>query len=365
MNYKLQDVCELISESASYECASFDDYVSTENMIRDKGGITSPSSIPVRGSVRKYKKDDVLVSNIRPYFKKIWYADRDGTCSNDVLVFRAGANCSPYFLYCVLSDDLFFQYMTSTSKGTKMPRGDRDAIMKYGVNLPDAETQYEIERIIGSIEDLITCNFAINDYLLETSETIFEQHCPYTIEDELPPGWSISTLDDISESHNFKRIPLAKNIRDDMKKIYPYYGAASLIDFVEDFIFDGEYILLGEDGTVSTPEGKPILQYVFGKFWVNNHAHILTGKNKISTELLMMFLKNLDVSKIITGAVQPKINQRNLKSLKLVLPPYEVIDTLNKKISLLFSQYRVNMVMNSTLRLLRNSLIFQLIYRNK
>ena len=165
MKCNLSDICDLITESVSYEHVRFNEYISTENMIQDKGGIKPPSSVPVTGSVRKYQNGDVLVSNIRPYFKKIWYADKEGTCSNDILIFRAKKFCRSYFLYCILSNDLFFQYMTSTSKGTKMPRGDQNAIMKYPLSLPDINTQYKVEKIIQSIDNLISHNSKINDYL--------------------------------------------------------------------------------------------------------------------------------------------------------------------------------------------------------
>lgn len=100
-------------------------YISTDSMLKDKAGICLPQSIPVEGNVTKYQADDVLVSNIRPYFKKIWISDRCGGCSNDVLVFRAKDSIVPQFLYYVLSDDRFFDHMMAGANGTKMPRGNK------------------------------------------------------------------------------------------------------------------------------------------------------------------------------------------------------------------------------------------------
>lgn len=105
------------------------------------------------------------MSNIRPYFKKIWHAEYDGGCSNDVLVFRAAEGIDSTFLYYVLSDDTFFNYATATSKGTKMPRGDKGAILKYGVPDVDVDVQYKIGSLLRSIDKKIAVNSNINDNL--------------------------------------------------------------------------------------------------------------------------------------------------------------------------------------------------------
>ena len=165
MTCKLIDICELVGDTTSYSASRNDSYVSTENMIPMKGGITVSESIPSSGSVRIYHRNDVLISNIRPYFKKIWFADKCGTCSNDVLVFRAKGMCEPYYLFSLLSDDSFFNYVVSTSKGTKMPRGDKDAIMKYEFDEKGPEEQKCIASFVRSIDSLIEKNCLINDYL--------------------------------------------------------------------------------------------------------------------------------------------------------------------------------------------------------
>ena len=114
---------------------------------------------------QKYKKDDVLVSNIRPYFKKIWQAKYDGGCSNDVLVFVPDSNIDKDFLYYVLADDDFFTYSMATSKGTKMPRGDKVSIMQYEVPLFDLHTQKKIASILKSLDEKIELNNKINNNL--------------------------------------------------------------------------------------------------------------------------------------------------------------------------------------------------------
>ena len=107
-----------------------------------------------------------------------------------------------------------------------------------------------------------------NDNLLQQAVALFRHFLPYSVEDQLPDGWQVGTVGDIVEIHDYKRIPLSGTERAKMtKRTYPYYGAASLMDYVDEYIFDGKYLLLGEDGTVIDDSGYPILQYVWGQFW--------------------------------------------------------------------------------------------------
>lgn len=149
MKFKLSDICFYAKGKVDVSGLTDTDYISTENMLPNKGGITTASSLPSTAQTQAYKKDDVLVSNIRPYFKKIWFAECNGGCSNDVLVFRAKEDTDARFLYYVLADDTFFDYSTATSKGTKMPRGDKTAIMQYDVPYFDLPTQKKIAGIFG------------------------------------------------------------------------------------------------------------------------------------------------------------------------------------------------------------------------
>ena len=358
MTCKLIDICELVGDTTSYSASRNDSYVSTENMIPMKGGITVSESIPSSGSVRIYHRNDVLISNIRPYFKKIWFADKCGTCSNDVLVFRAKGMCEPYYLFSLLSDDSFFNYVVSTSKGTKMPRGDKDAIMKYEFDEKGPEEQKCIASFVRSIDSLIEKNCLINDYLVEIAQELFtEQFGAMLLDDEPPAGWKKGRYDDIITIHDSKRIPLSGNERENMDRIYPYYGAASVAGYVDDYIFDGVYLLFGEDGTVIDEKGNPSLQYVWGKFWVNNHAHILTGRNGFSVESLFLLSKQLKVESIITGAVQPKISQNSMKNVALNIPPEYIISSFDEVIAPIFDQYRNNCDENQRLSILRDTLL--------
>ena len=175
-------------------------YISTENMLPNKGGITKAASLPTQEQTQAFMKNDVLVSNIRPYFKKIWYATFDGGCSNDVLVFRAKDGVSSRFLHYVLADDTFFDYSMATSKGTKMPRGDKKAIMEYEVPELLYEDQCKIAGVLEVIDEKIDLNTDINKNLLEQAQSIFTQE--FLMFDRIPDGWQESSLLGIADYLN-------------------------------------------------------------------------------------------------------------------------------------------------------------------
>ena len=173
MKYNLADICEYAKGKVDVAILDDETYIFTENMMPNKGGITSASSLPTIAQTQVFLAGDVLVSNIRPYFKKIWFAEFDGGCSNDVLVFRAKDGVSKRFLYYVLSDDTFFDYSMATSKGTKMPRGDKAAIMKYEVPDFTYEEQEKIAGILEALDRKIQLNTEINENLLEQALTLY------------------------------------------------------------------------------------------------------------------------------------------------------------------------------------------------
>ena len=200
MKYKLSDICEYAKGKIKVSALDENTYISTENMLPNKGGITKAASLPTQEQTQAFMKNDVLVSNIRPYFKKIWYATFDGGCSNDVLVFRAKDGVSSRFLHYVLADDTFFDYSMATSKGTKMPRGDKKAIMEYEVPELLYEDQCKIAGVLEVIDEKIDLNTDINKNLLEQAQSIFTQE--FLMFDRIPDGWQESSLLGIADYLN-------------------------------------------------------------------------------------------------------------------------------------------------------------------
>lgn len=265
------------------------------------------------------------------------------------------------------ADPLFVYYLLKYNKdaieamgsGTTFKEVSGKTMRAVKVRIPlDVSYQKRIAAVLDSIDTKIENNERINDNLLAQAQTLYKQFFPYSVQDDLPDGWRIGTVGEIIEIHDSKRIPLSGADRAKMeKKIYPYYGAASLMDFVDNYIFDGKYLLLGEDGTVVDDAGYPILQYVWGQFWVNNHAHILTGRLGYDVESLYMLFKQTPVKYIVTGAVQPKISQANLRSIQVVIPPEHTLREYNDLVEPLFSLFRANEEECKTLTALRDSLL--------
>ncbi|MCK6423612.1 MAG: restriction endonuclease subunit S [Burkholderiaceae bacterium] len=177
----------------------------------------------------------------------------------------------------------------------------------------------------------------------------------------IPKGWRLGTVRDACSIFDSRRIPLSGKQRTEKKGIYPYYGAAALMDYVDEFIFDGVYLLLGEDGSVTNADGTPITQYVWGKFWVNNHAHVLQGANGICTEHLMLALRGIDFTPYVTGAVQAKLNQGNLFRIPLLMPTEMVSRAFGIAVRAFYDKVRANSEQAKSLVELRDTLLPRLI----
>lgn len=164
---KLGDICSYrTTKFDASEIRDDDLYISTESMAPNRGGVSRATNIPESGKVTAYKQGDTLISNIRPYFKKVWQASCDGYCSNDVLVMSATESNVDY-LYWLTSSDSFFDYVMATAKGTKMPRGDKTAIMNFEIPPVNSLVQRQIVAALNPIRKKISINAKLNGYLEE------------------------------------------------------------------------------------------------------------------------------------------------------------------------------------------------------
>ena len=206
---ELKDICQYVSERIATATLTKENYISTENMLPDRGGIVTASGLP-SGNAIAFSVGDILVSNIRPYFRKIWQADKKGGCSADVLCFRANNNVNRNYLYYLLSQEKFFDYVMSGAKGCKMPRGDKSQIMQWMVNLPSLEEQQHIASILSALDKKIELNRRINDNLEQQAQALFKAWFvdfePFKdgrfVDSELgriPEGWKIGLLNELIE----------------------------------------------------------------------------------------------------------------------------------------------------------------------
>ena len=181
------------------------------------------------------------------------------------------------------------------------------------------------------------------------------------LEKEIPKGWEKCILKNLSNCLDYKRKPLSEEERNGFKGKFPYYGAMGIVDYVKEYIFDGEYLLFSEDGVnVIDKKGHPSVFLIWGKFWVNNHAHILEGKDGFSTRLIYSMLKEVNVSDLVTGAAQPKINQENMNSIILIKPYISISKTFDRVINPMFEIIKYKTQENQKLLELKELLLSKL-----
>jgi type I restriction enzyme, S subunit len=156
-----------------------------------------------------------------------------------------------------------------------------------------------------------------------------------------PPDWAVKNLIEIVDFLDTKRIPIESAKRQEIQGIYPYYGASGIIDYIDSFIFDDDLILLAEDGANILDRSTPIAFRASGKFWVNNHAHVLKPKNNIEIGYLIDYLESLSYKKFNTGSAQPKLNRKICEKIPVLLPPFkqqkkiaEILGTWDEAIAL-------------------------------
>ena len=225
--------------------------------------------------------------------------------------------------------------------------------------VPSITRQREIVSEYETLTNRIRLNNQMIQHLEATAQALYRKTFVDKIDKEnLPEGWRMGTLGEVANCLDYKRKPLSEDERKPIKGIYPYYGAMSVVDHINQYIFDGTYLLFSEDGAnVIDENGHPALQYLWGKFWVNNHAHVLQGNEVVSTEYLYIALKDVNAAHLVTGAAQPKINQENMNSIQLVVPSKEDMEDFNKNIQPVFYLYKQKTEENDKLTELQSLLL--------
>ncbi len=281
----LSDICSYVNSKIQVEQVQLTDYVSTENLLQNKGGLSVANKLP-SGKVTVFQAGDVLVSNIRPYFKKIWLADRPGGASNDVLVFRKlNDNVYEKYLYYILADDRFFAFSKASASGSKMPRGDKTQIMNYPVNLPPLDQQKKIANILGSLDEKIELNRRMNETLEQLGQALFRH---YFIDNPDAKNWKKRSLGEFFPVKTGKKD--ANFGTKDGK--FPFFTCAQTISRAPSYSFDGSAILIAGNGDFN-------IKYYTGKFEAYQRTYVLIPHNE---ELLgfLYFLMKKDLS-LITG----------------------------------------------------------------
>lgn len=342
---KLEDVATTTTTKIS--CSDItSNYISTENMLPDKGGIVAASLLPNSGNVSIYHKGDVLVSNIRPYFKKIWHATVDGAASNDVIVFHANEGVNSRYLYYTLADDNFFAYVMTGAKGTKMPRGDKKQMMLYPVFCPPLEEQKRIAEILGAFDDKIELLQKQNKTLEDMAKALFkswfvdfdvvrakqkglpkadimrEYHLTEELYDlfpssfadsplgPIPSGWEVKTIQEIAKISSGKR-PQSAQDQKSLTHNVAVYGGNGIKWWTQTPLYTTPIIITGRVGTLGQ------VYRIYNPVWISDNA-LVFETNLDNFEYLFYMLKNVDFSSFNRGSTQPLITQGDIKNVSLV-----------------------------------------------
>ena len=370
MKYSLSSLCEYRKGKVNVDGLNKDTYISTENMLPNKGGVIRATSLPTTSQTQEYKKGDVLVSNIRPYFKKIWQAEYDGGCSNDVLVFKANENTDKDFLYYVLADDAFFNYSMATSKGTKMPRGDKTSIMQYGVPHYDIVEQKKIACVLRLLDKKIECNNKINNNLLDQALTLYATYFA-----ESDKNGFIGDYCTIKSGFAFKSswwtengvkvIKIGSINQDNLNLAECSYVDVDKIDKAKDFKVGAGDLLIAMTGATI---GKfAMVPYCTETLLVNQRVgKFFLGDNPVEKlPFIYCTLKQPDVYYEIVnrgqGSAQPNISAADIMSIPCVIPTADVLNTFNDTVQPLFDLIITNQQENQRLSELRDTLLPKLI----
>lgn len=333
-------------------------YISTENMLPNKGGITFATSIPNIYSASKYEIGDILLSNIRPYFCKIWLANKEGSCSNDVLVLKANEKVVSKFLYYVLSDKNFFNYDTVTSKGTKMPRGNKNAIMKYLVPKRNVQCQHRIASILSAYDSLIENNTKRIRLLEKMAENLYKEwfvrfrfpgYEKAEMENGLPKGWKHGSLSDICEFKRGKNITASEMIAGNV----PVISAG-----IEPSGFHNKANVKGVSITMSSSGANAgYIAIHYSDIWAADCSFI----NETMTSYICYVYELLNnIRGVITnfqrGAAQPHVYPKDINRIKLIIPSERLRALADERLSVIHKQID-NLAKQNTLLARRRDLL--------
>jgi type I restriction enzyme, S subunit len=226
-----------------------------------------------------------------------------------------GSQLQHKFLYYYLIS--IVDLLNSLGTGATFKELSGGKLKEVTIPVPPLPEQRRIVGILDEAFEGIATAKANADKNLENARALFESYLQ-SVFTQRGVGWVETTVDKISTNLDSKRVPITKNVRTSGE--YPYYGASGIVDYVGDYIFDGDTLLVSEDGANLLARSTPIAFSVSGKYWVNNHAHILKFENTATQRFVEFYLESIKLDEYITGAAQPKLNQKALNSIPIPIP---------------------------------------------
>ncbi|MCH4364038.1 restriction endonuclease subunit S [Staphylococcus haemolyticus] len=387
--YRLKELAKYKNERINTNQLTTSNYISTENLLPNKQGKQKANKLPSSKTVKKYTETDILISNIRPYFKKIWQADNIGGISNDVLnITSSNEKISNDYLYYYLSQDKFFQYMTQTSKGTKMPRGDKEAIMEFEIQVPkNVKYQNFISNLGKFLDNKIEINNKIIANLEELSQTLFkrwfvdfefpdEDGNPYKssggemIDSELgeiPKNWKVNKLKEFTKKISSGGTP-SRKVKD-----YWEYGEImwlktkevkeKMIVTTEENITDLGLLkssakIINENSTVIAMYGATAGQIAYLGCKMATNQACCTIESEYPNFIYNYFVYNANYIKTLSsGSAQQNLNKKIIEDLKLLVPSLKVLNHYESSVNSNTSLIKSLTLSNLKLQELRDTLL--------
>ena len=364
--------------------------------------ILKPSQVVVTMTDLSKQSDTLGYAVSIPNDGKVWlHNQRTG-----LLEFKKEYPSDPLFISYLLRSHEYRSWIIGSATGTTVKHTSPTRIHDFECKIPPLSEQKAIAHILGSLDNKIELNRQMNETLEAMAQALFKSWfvdfdpvidnalaAGNAIPDEfferaelrkgiekkdnsdiqslfpdefefteemgwIPRGWMVESFGDVSICFDRLRIPLSKKQRESKKPgVIPYHGATSVMDYINEWILDDIYLLIGEDGSVIKEDGSPFVQYIWGKTWVNNHAHVLQGKNGVGTEHLMLFMQSQNLTAYITGAVQLKINQGNMNRIPFLNSGSKINEKFTAIINPYYEKVRITAEENETLVKLRDTLL--------
>ena len=416
MIYKLSDLATYISEKINTSDIHLDKYISTENMLPNKGGIVLASALPSSNKTNSFKSGDILFSNIRTYFRKVWFATFEGGVSTDVLVIRCLNNKKIYdqYLYYQLTNDSFINFTVQTSNGAKMPRGDKSAIMEYEFDIPSLPIQKKIAHILSTLDDKIELNHKMNQTLESMAQALFKSwfvdfdpvHAkanassdadydqitkdlgisreifdlfPNEFEESelgmIPKGWKWRKITEVCSRIGSGGTPKRKqedNFNGDInwfttKELKNNFILNSLETITKKGLSSSSAKLFPVNSVVMAIYAAPTV----GRLGVLTHESsfnqaacgFVADEDNISYEFLFLYLKerNKFLNNLANGAAQQNLNVGLVKNLDVLIPHESIMGEFKTIVESIFCQIKTDTQQTTTLQKTRDTLLPKLL----
>ena len=350
----LEDIAQYVSDKIDVSNLNASDYVTTDTMLPNRGGVVSCKDLPNTNRVTKFVYGDILVSNIRPYFKKIWFANKSGGCSNDVIVLRTiFEEIDKRFLYYVLAQDVFFDYMMTDANGTKMPRGNKKSILQFIVPSFNVSKQKKIVYILSAYDSLIENNQKQIKLLEEAAQRLYKEwfvdlrfpgHENVKIVDGVPEGWENSKLEELALIKAGGDRPSVFSLLRNKECMIPVFANGTddegLYGFTDEAVITEKSITISARGNI----GYTCLRRV--PFVPIVRLICIIPPEEI-LEYLFFSIKNNSIQG--NGAAQQQLTIPMIKVLEVMLPEYNILSDFNKKVKVFID--KIDSLKNSIIML--------------